>query len=164
MGSPALGAVTVYTPLGAWPSLTFLVPALRLFGTLNPEILGVLGLVSFLGSSAMLLSLQYSRRVCSTAKQPNSGWPKRIPFLLVWAPLGLVTGCASCAPLYLVAVGLFAPSLVVGGLSGVPLVPWIGFAGLLYLLSLGLAVYLIRRTTARETLLPSEEGGGNPNG
>lgn len=149
VSTPAVqwGAVTVYTPFGAWPSLTVYLPALGFYGTLNGEILSVLALVSVLGASAIRLGVARSRRSCTVPRREDRSWARGVARLAVWSPLGLITGCASCAPLYLAAVGLFVPSAAATGLAPVPLVPWIGLAGLLYLASFGLAIYLIRNAT-----------------
>ena len=153
-GPVVLGATTVYGPFGAWPSLTFFVPALRLFGTLNVENLVALALLSVLGASAVRLGAFRASRRCVVEERRTDPWARRAAALVVWTPLGLVTGCTACAPLYLSAVGLLAPGVAAGGLSAVPLVPWIGFAGFLYLASFGLALALIRRATRPEDAPP----------
>ncbi|HXQ94472.1 MAG TPA: hypothetical protein VN864_04805 [Thermoplasmata archaeon] len=146
-GVAVLGSTTVYTPFGAWPSLTVYVPGLRLFGTLNLEILAVLGLVAVLGSSALRLGTHRAALACPVDAPKPGTWSKRLASVAVWTPLGLITGCTACAPLYLTAIGWAAPAVAAGGLSAVPLVPWIGFAGLLYLFSFGLSITLIHRAT-----------------
>lgn len=158
--SAGFGMSTVYTPFGAWPSLTLYVPAAHFFGTFDPELLTIVALLSVLGSAAVRLSAARRARECPVpATAPVVRPPlRRLAALAVWSPLGFITGCASCAPLYLSALGLVAPSLAAGGLSAVPLVPWIGFAGLLYLVSFGLAFLLLRKATAPAVPDPSVEG------
>lgn len=150
-GGVLFGSTTVYTPFGAWPSLTFYVPAAHFFGTLNGEIVTILLMISVLGSAGIRLAYARDARACPPAAE-RAPWWKRLASLAVWSPYGLITGCSACAPLYLAMVGLVAPTVAAGGLSKVPLVPWIGFAGLLYLVSFGLALRLLQRsTTPRET-------------
>lgn len=149
-----LGATTVYTPFGAWPSLTLYFPGLGLFGTLNAEIATVLGLISVLASAVLRIRAERARAACPTAARPGPGWARRAAAVAVFSPFGLVTGCSACAPLYLAALGLVAPAAAAGGFSAVPLVPWIGLAGLLYLTSFGLSIHLLRRATEPEPPRP----------
>lgn len=148
--SPGLGLTTVYTPFGAWPSLTVYVPSAHFYGTLNPELLVIVGLTSILGSAAIRLGAHRRAGRCALGevRADRPGRLARVAAVAVWSPLGLITGCASCAPLYLAAAGLLVPAVADGGLSAVPLVPWIGLAGLLYLASFGLALVLLVRATA----------------
>lgn len=140
------GSTTIYTPFGAWPTLTVALPAVGLFATVNVEIVTVLGLLAFVGVSAVRLGAARTARRCDVRPEERT-WLRRAASIAIWSPLGLVTGCAACAPVYLAAIGLVLPAVAAGGLSGVPLVPWIGFAGFLYLASLGLAIILIARAT-----------------
>jgi hypothetical protein len=144
-----LGSTTIYTPFGAWPTLTVDFPTHRLFATLNVEIVTVLGLLAFLGVSAVRLGTARAARRCEVQPAERT-WLRRAASVALWSPLGLVTGCAACAPVYLAAIGLVLPAVAAGGLSSVPLVPWIGFAGFLYLASLGLAIILITHATRSE--------------
>ena len=149
-GSPALllGTTTVYTPFGAWPSLTVYLPDVGFFATLNVEILIVLGLISVLASSALRLRAARVSVQCDRPAQGRTSTLRRASVLAALSPLGFITGCSACAPLYLSAIGMVAPSAATGGLAFVPLVPWIGLAGLLYLGSFVLALRQIRRATS----------------
>ncbi|MCI4362509.1 MAG: hypothetical protein L3J77_04900 [Thermoplasmata archaeon] len=160
----AFGTTTVYGPFGAWPSLTFFVPALRLFGTLNVENLVALGLLSVLGASAVRLGTFQTARACVVDDPRPVPWARRAAAFVVWTPLGLLTGCTACAPLYLSAMGLLVPGVAAGGLSAVPLVPWIGFAGFLYLFSFGLALHLLRRATRPEPTAAPRIAEASPDG
>ncbi|MCI4359393.1 MAG: hypothetical protein L3J95_03095 [Thermoplasmata archaeon] len=152
--SVQLGDTTVYSPFGAWPSLTVYLPRIGLFGTFDVEVLTVLGLISVLGSAALRLAIDRRSTTCPAV--PTRPWTTRVATVAVWSPLGLITGCTACAPAYLAILGLVAPAASTG-LASVPLVPWIGLAGLLYLGSFGLAIHLIRRATG-----PAPESVGNP--
>lgn len=154
--SVELGSTTVYTPFGAWSSLTVFVPSWRFFGTFDFEILTVLLLVSILGASAVTISSSRRAPACPAPARDETPWKRTLSRLAIWSPLGLITGCASCAPLYLAGVGLLVPSVAVTGFAAEPLVPWIGLAGLLYLASFGLAVHLIRGATGSDPPPTSE--------
>ncbi|HEV2428887.1 MAG TPA: hypothetical protein VGV64_03445 [Thermoplasmata archaeon] len=156
-GAPVqLGATTVYSPFGAWPSLTIYLPRIGLFGTLDAELLTVLGLLAVLGSATLRL---FAARATSECPRPiDRPWRSRIASAMVWSPFGLITGCPACAPAYLALVGLVAPGAP-AGLALVPLVPWVGLAGLLYLGSFALVLYLLRRATEPDPI-PSRSDGG----
>ena len=145
------GETTVYSPFGAWPSPTVYAAPLHFFGTLDAQLLIVLALLSVLSASAVVLGMGRPGTACPTNEQTIQPRRPRWLALLLWSPLGFITGCASCAPVYFALVGVIAPSLVVGGYSAVPLVPWIGLAGLLYLVSFWLATLLISRATRPPT-------------
>ncbi len=160
--SPGLGVSTVYTPFGAWPSLTVYVPAVHFYGTFVPEELVVVGLLSLLGASIVRLAALRRSVSCETGPGPATrrGRLARFASVAVWSPLGLVTGCASCTPIYLSLIGLVAPAVAAGGLSAEPLVPWIGFTGLVYLASFGIALVLLQRTTSPPLPSPGPETPG----
>ncbi|MCI4348733.1 MAG: hypothetical protein L3J93_00725 [Thermoplasmata archaeon] len=153
-----VGVTTVYSPFGAWPSLTFYLPGAGLFGTFNVEIVTVLGLIAVLGSAVLRVSA-FRRSLACPSERPFAG-SAPLASAAVWSPFGLVTGCAACAPLYLSVLGLVAPAAASGGLAASPLVPWIGLAGLLYLASFGLVIHLIRRST--EPVPPHVTENRNP--
>ena len=154
-----IGSTTVYSPFGAWPSLTVYLPSIGLFGTLNVEIIGVLGLMGVLGSSVLRLRAHAAAAVCAVPRRDESSWARRAVTLAVYSPLGLVTGCTACAPLYLSALGVVAPTAAAGGFASLPIVPWIGLAGLLYLASFGLAIHLIRTATEPDQSSSVADGG-----
>ncbi len=160
--TPGLGVSTVYTPFGAWPSLTVYLPALHFYGTLVPEEIIAIGLLSVLG--AAIVRLTALSRAARCAVDPVPAVPRsrlsRLASVAVWSPLGFVTGCASCTPIYLGLVGLVAPGVVAGGFSTGPLVPWIGFTGLVYLLSFAIALVLLRRVTTSAGVPPTPEVSG----
>lgn len=163
IGAPArsasaivVGTTTVYSPFGAWPSLTLYAPAAGLFATIDVEILTVLGLIAILGSAGLRLTLA-RRSVACTPPRPV-GWRTQLASVAVWSPFGLITGCSACAPAYLSVIGIFAPAAS-SGLRVVPLVPWIGLAGLLYLTSFGLSLHLLRKATAPAGDEPPDESG-----
>ncbi len=141
-----LGQSTVYSPLGAWPSLTVFVAPLQLWATFNVEAPSILFLLSFLSASSLVLGPLRARSDCPTPI-PARGWRARLASLGILAPLGFITGCASCSPAYFALLALLAPGVAEGAYAAVPLVPWIGFAGLLYLFGFWLAVRLIGAST-----------------
>ncbi|HEV2519952.1 MAG TPA: hypothetical protein VGX00_04945 [Thermoplasmata archaeon] len=151
-----VGATTVYSPFGAWPSLTLYAPGAGLFATIDGEILTVLGLIAILGSAGLRLTL--ARRSAACPPTRPAGWRTQLASVAVWSPFGLITGCSACAPAYLSVIGIFAPAAS-SGLRVVPLVPWIGLAGLLYLASFGLSLHLLRKATAPGEDAPSDESG-----
>jgi hypothetical protein len=140
---------TVYTPFGAWPSLALDDPSLGVAASLNVAILTVLGLLAVTWSAAFVLQLHERRLSCSSSPAAPSDRAARWAALGVWGPLGFVSGCASCSPLYLALLGIAAPSTVAGGYAFLPLVPWIGLSGLLEIASLALALAVLHRVTAR---------------
>lgn len=141
----AWGSTTVYTPFGAWPTATVTIPALQLYGAINVEILTVVGLLGFLWASVLLLARAETRSACPAVPRTRKA---RWASLTMWTPVGFLTGCSACTPVYLALLGAVAPGAASGGYSFLPFAPWQGFAGLLYLVSFSLAIVLVRRTTA----------------
>ena len=143
-----LGSSTVYTPFGPWPSTTFVVPPLGLAGAVNLVVVATIGSLAVL-SAALLLLAREARPTACASNSPAAPRPRTAAAsFLLWAPLGLLTSCANCTPLYLGAVGLVAPSVAAIGYSFLPFAPWGGFAGLVYLGSLSFALVMLRRATA----------------
>lgn len=154
------GQTTVYSPFGAWPSLTMWVPALRMWATWNLEGPAVLLLLSLLSASSLTLGPLSAVRACPVPAAPTVGWRSRLASAGILAPLGFISGCPGCAPAYFAALATFAPATAEGASASIPLVPWIGFAGLLYLLGFWLAVWLIRRATT----VDAPQVGSQPEG
>lgn len=140
---------TTYGPFGQWTGLAFELGAVSLSGVLVPVDLVTLGLLGMLWSSLVVITLQTRSPACAVrpAAQP-AGWRGQLLAAAVWGPLGFLSSCSACSPAYLAAIGLVAPGLAANGYSMLPLVPWIGFAGLLYLVSYGLVIVQIRRRTS----------------
>ena len=139
---------TVYTPFGAWPTLAFSVPPLGFFGFLNVESVTVFGLLAVLWASVLMLDRARRAARCALPASRPRTWAGRVAAAAVWGPLGFLTSCPSCVPAYLALLGAFAPGLASQGYAAIPLAPWIGLAGLLYLASFVLAAYLLRRLTS----------------
>ena len=140
---------TTYGPFGQWTGLAFEIGALSLSGVLVPVDVITLGLLGMLWSSLVVITLQTRSAACAIrpTDQP-AGWRGQLLAAAVWGPLGFLSSCSACSPAYLAAIGLVAPGLAANGYSMLPLVPWIGFAGLLYLVSYGLVIVQLRRRTA----------------
>jgi hypothetical protein len=162
-GPTVTSPTTVYTPFGAWTSLAFTAPSTGFSGTLNVEVVTIFGLLAVLWAAAVILAKQKGEAACPRPEAPVSSWRARIAPAVVFGPLGFLTGCPSCAPAYLALLAAVAPGTAASGYSAVPLVPWIGFAGLLYLVSFGLAVYYLGRVTRpREGSTHGEAPGDRP--
>ncbi len=155
---------TVYTPFGPWTSLAFTFAPLDLAGTLNLEVGAVLGLLGFLWASALILGPFSARRACPVdPTAPSRPWRARLASVAAWGPFGLISGCPSCAPAYVAWLSLVAPGPAANGYATIPLVPWIGLAGLLYLASFGLLLLTLSRITRRgETTQPTAAPSGYP--
>jgi hypothetical protein len=149
-GPVSLGQTTVYTPFGAWASLTVYDPTLHLWATFNPEGPTILILLSFLSAASVVLGPWGRPRTCPAPSAPPRAWSGRLASAGIVAPLGFITGCTGCSPLYFSALALVAPGTAEGASAAIPLVPWIGFAGLLYLFGFWLATRLIRHATTLE--------------
>jgi|GEM_PF-5925468 len=147
-GSIVLGTTTVYTPFGAWPSLTIALPSLGVAGSLDVVSLTVLGFLGFLSASILTLSRERAGTACPPTRVTRAPWRSRVASFALWAPIGLLSGCPACTPLYLSAVGLAAPGVAAGGYSFLPFAPWGAFAGLVYLASVAFAVAVVRRLTS----------------
>ncbi len=147
-GPILLGQETVYTPLGAWSSLTVYLPSAQLWATFNPEGPTVLFLLGFLSAASLVLGPMRGPVACSTPPPKPNGGRTRLASLGAFAPLGFITGCPACSPAYFALLSLLVPGAAVGAYAALPLVPWIGFAGLLFLVGFWLAVRLIDRSTS----------------
>lgn len=159
-GPVAFGQTTVYTPFGAWSSLTVYVPSIHLWATLNPEGPTVLLLLSFLAACSLVLGPLGRPTECPTPAARPRTLRRRLASAGIVAPLGFITGCTACSPLYFAALALVAPGTAEGASAAIPLVPWIGFAGLLYLFGFWLATRLIHRATTSEVRPPEPSGSG----
>ena len=158
----SLLALSAESPFGFSPSVQFTTGPLGLVGGLDVVSVTVLGLLSVLWASAVLMTLA-RRSVACEVVPASTGWRARIGSLAVWGPFGFITGCSTCTPVYLAVLGVFAPGVAASGYSSMPLVPWIGFTGLLYLVSFGLIVRLFGRLT-RPAPLPSVPVAPEPRG
>ncbi len=139
---------TVYTPFGPWTSLAFTLGPLDLAGTLNLEVGLVLGLLGFLWASSLVLGPLAPRpAVCERPAVGEGTGKGRLAAVAAWGPFGLISGCPSCAPAYVAWLSAIAPGPAASGYAAIPLVPWIGLAGLLYLASFGLVILALSRTT-----------------
>lgn len=147
-GPVALGQTTVYSPFGAWTSLTIYVPPAHLWATFNPEAPTILFLLSILSAASVVLGPLGRPRACPVGAPRSRSWGSRAASIGIVAPLGFITGCTGCSPIYFSALALVAPGAADGASAAIPLVPWIGFAGLLYLFGFWFAVRLIRRATS----------------
>lgn len=155
-GPLLFGSTTIYTPLGAWPSLTVYVPSIDLFVTLNVEQPAVLLLLAVLSAAAVTLS-QVPRCDVASPETGAAGGARRGRFLS-WGslgPLGFVTGCPTCFPAYFALLAWVAPGVAESGYVALPLVPWIGFAGLLTLLGFFLATRSIQLLTSSRSSAPA---------
>ncbi len=150
-GPILLGQETVYTPLGAWSSLTVYLPGVQLWATFNPEGPTVLFLLGFLSAASIVLGPMRRPAACPTPSPKSTGRKSPLPSLGALAPLGFITGCPACSPAYFALLSLLVPGAAVGAYAALPLVPWIGFAGLLFLVGFWLAVRLIERSTSPPT-------------
>jgi hypothetical protein len=150
-GPIQLGQTTVYSPFGAWASLTVYVPSAHLYATFNPEGSTILLLLAVLSASSIVLGPLRAARACPTPPARTRTLRSRIASAAILAPLGFISGCPSCSPLYFAALAVIAPSAAEGAQAGIPLVPWIGFAGLLYLVGFWFAVQLLRKATTPAT-------------
>ena len=153
---------TVYTPFGPYPSLTFVVPALDLTGSLNIEVVTILGLVAVLWAASLVLGPLRPATACPRPAANPTGWRARLAPLAAWGPFGLISGCPSCLPAYVSVAALISPGAATSGFAAIPLVPWIGLAGLLYLASLGVTILVLRRSTAASEPTPSPDPWGVP--
>ncbi len=148
-GSPgpvSFGAMTVYTPLGAWPTLTIFVPPLGLWVALNVAQPTLLLLLSVLSAGSLVLARNAPCPAVPTERPPPRR-RSRLSALGALSPLGLVTGCPTCFPAYFSLVALIAPGVASSAYVALPLVPWIGLAGLLYLLGFVLVTRSVFRAT-----------------
>ncbi len=150
-GPILLGQETVYTPLGAWSSLTVYLPGVQLWATFNPEGPTVLFLLGFLSAASIVLGPMRRPAACPTPSPKSTGRKSPLASLGALAPLGFITGCPACSPAYFALLSLLVPGAAVGAYAALPLVPWIGFAGLLFLVGFWLAVRLIERSTSPPT-------------
>lgn len=150
-GPVLFGEVTAYTPLGAWPTLTIYVPGPGIWASLNLEEPFLLFLLSFLTAAAVSVSAASS---CALAapRSTQGTWRSRALASLSVGPLGLVSACPTCLPAYLAVLSSFAPSLAWQSWAAIPLVPWIGLAGLLYLLGFWMAIRAIHRVLSPASL------------
>ena len=153
-GPILLGQETVYTPLGAWSSLTVYLPGVQLWATFNPEGPTVLFLLGFLSAASLVLGPMRRPAACPAPSAKPTGTRARLASLGALAPLGFITGCPACSPAYSALLSLLVPGAAVGAYAALPLVPWIGFAGLLFLVGFWLAVRLIERSTSPPTTAP----------
>ncbi len=145
-GPVALGEMTVYTPLGAWPTLTIFVPSLGLWAALNVVQPTLLLLLSVLSASSLVLARARACRVGRSDHVPAGRG--RLSAVSALGPLGFVTGCPTCFPAYFSLVALVAPGVASSSFVALPLVPWIGFAGLLFLLGFVLVTRSLERATS----------------
>ena len=139
---------TVYTPFGAWPTLDVYLPALQLWSTWNLEAPAILLLLGWSSAASVVLGPARRPPSCPVPARAATGWRGRLAAVGAVLPLGLISGCPGCAPVYFAALAMAAPGAAYSASASIPLVPWIGFAGLLYLLGFGLALWLIHRATA----------------
>ncbi len=155
-GAPALQVdwEPVATPFGAWPTLLFAYAPLNLLGALNVEVLTLLGVLSVIWASVVVLGMARPAERCEARAPAASRW-SRAAALLMWGPLGFMTGCASCTPLYVALLGLAAPGAALSAYNSIPLVPWIGLAGLLYVASLAITLRLLHRVTGAAPIPPA---------
>jgi len=148
-GPTALETATVYTPFGAWPGVGFTLPALHLSGAPNLEVVTMLSLLSILWAGAVVLRFGRPTPSCPVDTEPRPSWGVRVVTAVFWAPLGFMTSCAFCTPVYLAALAALAPGVALAAYNTIPLVPWIGLSGLLGLLSLFCTLHPLRIATAR---------------
>lgn len=160
--SPAfqLGTSTVYSPFGGWPTLTMYVPALQLWATWNLEAPAILFLLSWLSASSVVLGPARGTDACPLPSNTLGLGRRRWASVGVLAPLGLISGCPGCAPVYFAALAMIAPGAAERASASVPLVPWIGFAGLLYLAGFALSLWIIHRSTRSQQTAPESPQGG----
>ena len=150
-----INAGTVYSPFGAWPAVAYGVPSLHFLVTLNLPIVVMLGFLAIIWASAVSIGVARRAAECAVPRVGPSGWRQRLVSVAALGPLGFMTGCSYCPPLYIAGLALVAPDLATQTYASVPLTPWIGFTGLLYLASLGLSTYLLARATARPASNPA---------
>ncbi len=145
-GPVSFGEMTVYTPLGAWPTLTIFVPTIGLWVALNVAQPALLLLLSVLSAASLVLA---RNAPCpAVPAEPRATLrPSRLSAVGALSPLGLVTGCPTCFPAYFSLVALVAPGVASSAYVALPLVPWIGLAGLLYLLGFVLVTRSVVRAT-----------------
>lgn len=147
-GPVVFGQTLAYTPLGAWPTLTVYVPAVRLWMILNLEGVGTLFLLAWLSAASLVLAL-FVRPAQCPVPSPATGRPRgRLASFGAFVPLGFVSGCPGCSPAYIALLTLLAPGATLGTYASLPLVPWIGLAGLLFLVAYWWSVRLIGKSTA----------------
>ncbi len=146
-GPVQLAWQTVYTPFGPWTSAWFTVDPIGLVGVFNLEVLTVLGLLSFLWASALVLGPLRVREACAVTPAVDSRRRGRLASAAAWGPFGLISSCPSCAPAYVAWLATVAPGPAMSGYAAIPLVPWISLAGLLFLASLGVTVLVLSRAT-----------------
>ncbi len=138
---------TVYTPFGAWPGVSFYYGPAQLYVAINAVVLGLLGLVAVLWASSLVLGFRRSRSACDSGLPQGRSRSSRVASIAVWGPIGFISACSSCLPTYAGLLALVAPGAVAGGYEALPIVPWIGLAGLLYLISLGLTLVALHGFT-----------------
>ncbi len=143
-----ISSSTVYTPFGAWPTLDVYLPALQMWSTWNLEGPAVLLLLGWLSAASFVLGPAHRPRACPAPGTTATGWRARLAAVGTVLPLGFISGCPGCAPAYFAALATVAPAAALGASASIPLVPWIGFAGLLYLTGFGISLVLIDRATA----------------
>lgn len=163
-GPVLFGQTTIYTPLGAWPSLTIYLPVGQIWATLNIEGPTVLFLLSFLSAAAIVLGSFRPATACPLPKSAGPGRARRAAPVGILAPLGFITSCPGCSPLYFALLALIVPGTLPGATQVIPLVPWIGLAGLVFLFGFWLAIRLISASTRppdRTALDAAVPGGGH---
>lgn len=163
-GPIQLGQTLAYTPLGAWPTLTVYVPPIRLWTILNVEGIGTLFLLAWLSAASLVLAVLARPAQCPVPTSRNGRRRGRIASFGAFVPLGFVSGCPGCSPAYIALLTLLAPGLTLGTYASLPIVPWIGFAGLLFLVGYWWSVRLIGKSTAtlvdRSTPVGTAAAGG----
>ncbi len=137
----------VYTPFGAWPGMSFYYGPAKVYVAVNAVVLGLLGLVAVLWASSLVIGFLHSRSACDTSLPKGRSRRSRIASIAAWGPVGFISGCSSCLPTYAALLAMLAPGAVAGGYDAIPIVPWIGLAGLLYLISLGLTLVALHGFT-----------------
>lgn len=151
---------TVTTPFGAWPGGAVGAPLDGVQIGLNPPAWTLIAILSFLWSATILIAWVRRPEACDRPEVAPSTTPRLGAVLggLSWAPIGFVSSCAVCTPIYLAPIGLLLPGVASAGYAGSPFVPWIGLSGLLYIGSLTLALVGLRRATrpTRSTEPPDE--------
>lgn len=159
-GGDYLGTTTVYGAFGQGTGLAFSVGAIAFTGTLVPTDLVVVGLLGFLWASAVVVGLENRSRGCAVPSSRRSAWTQQLGAVGVWGPFGFLSSCSACTPAYLAVIGSVAPGVAANGYASLPLVPWIGLAGLLYLLSFALVLRQLRRATRSRDPPPADAPEG----
>lgn len=161
-GGDFLGTTTVYTAFGQGTGLAFSVAAVSFTGTLVPTDIATLGLLGFLWAAVVVIGLENRSRGCELPRSQPSSWSRRLGAAGVWGPFGFLSSCSACTPAYLAVLGAVAPGVAANGYAALPLVPWIGLAGLLYLVSFGLVLRQLGRSTRPHPSPASEPPEGVP--